>query len=194
MHSAPACPICAYPTLAGEVCGDCLAQRPAYQRSFAAYIYAFPLNQLVQALKYHHQFAVIDTLIAPLLARISASTEPLPDAIIAMPLHRNRLKERGFNQSQQLARAIAGKLQLPLLNHACQRSRDTPPQAALPLKERHRNIRNAFTCDSSVAGKRIAVIDDVMTSGSTLDSLARAIMAAGAIEVQCWVVARAVLR
>ncbi|ARU32795.1 hypothetical protein CAP31_01690 [Sulfuriferula sp. AH1] len=194
LHPAPACPICAYPTLSDEVCGACLAHRPAYHCSIAAYTYAFPLNQLVRALKYHHQFAVIDTLIAPLLARIDASAEPLPDAIIAMPLHRNRLKERGFNQSQQLARAIAGKLQLPMLDHACQRSRDTPPQAALPLKERQRNIRNAFTCDSSVTGKRIAIVDDVMTSGGTLDSLARAIMAAGAIEVQCWVVARAVLR
>lgn len=194
MHTAPACPICAYPTPAGEICGACLSHRPAYRRSIAAYTYAFPLNQLVQALKYHHQFAVIDTLIAPLLARTQATADPLPDAIIAMPLHRNRLKERGFNQSQQLARAIAAKLRLPLLNHACQRSRDTPPQAALPLKERQRNIRNAFTCDNSVAGKRIAIIDDVMTSGSTLDSLAQAVMAAGAIEVQCWVVARAVLR
>lgn len=148
----------------------------------------------MQALKYHHQFAVVDILTAPLLTHIRASAEPLPDTVIAMPLHRNRLRQRGFNQSQQLAHAIAGQLKLPLLNHACQRSRDTPPQAALPLKERRGNIRNAFTCDNSVAGKRIAIVDDVMTSGSTLDSLARALLDAGASEIQCWVVARAVLR
>lgn len=149
---------------------------------------------MVQVLKYHHQFAVIDILIAPLLVRIRAASAPLPDAIIAMPLHPNRLRQRGFNQSQLLARAIARQLKLPLLDHACQRMRDTPPQAALPLKERQQNIRNAFSCDSSVIGKRIAIVDDVMTSGSTLDSLARTLLKAGAVEVACWVIARAVMR
>lgn len=194
LHTAPACPICAYPTLSGEVCGACLSHPPAYRRSHAAYIYRYPLDQLVQALKYHHQFAVIDTLIAPLLSSIHSTNEPLPDAIIAMPLHPNRLRERGFNQSQQLARTIANQLKLPLLDHACQRNRDTPPQAALPLKERQQNIRNAFSCDASVAGKRIAIVDDVMTSGSTLGSLARTLLKAGAVEVECWVVARAVMK
>lgn len=190
LHTLPTCPVCAYPTPLAEVCGNCLRHPPAYSRSIAAYIYRFPLDQLVQSLKYHHQFAVIDVLTAPLLARITE----LPDAIIAMPLHHKRLMERGFNQSQLLASHIAKQLQLPLLDHACQRIRDTTPQAALPIKERHKNIRNAFSCDGSVAGKRIAIVDDVMTSGSTLDSLAKVMLAAGATEVQCWVVARAVLR
>lgn len=194
LHTDPNCPICAYPTQSGAVCGTCLTHPPAYQTSIAAYTYLFPLDQLVQALKYHHQFAVIDTLTAPLLARIRASDTPLPDAIIAMPLHANRLKERGFNQSQQLAATIAQQLNLPLLDHACQRSRDTPPQAALPIKQRQKNIRDAFVCDDSVKGKRIAIVDDVMTSGSTLDSVARTLLKAGALEVQCWVVARAVMK
>ena len=101
---------------------------------------------------------------------------------------------RGFNQSQLLARQIAQQLQLPLLDNACRRIRDTTPQAALPIKQHQKNIRNAFSCNDSVAGKCIAIVDDVMAKGSTLDSLARARVAAGAIEVQCWVVARMVLR
>jgi ComF family protein len=192
--SAPQCPVCAHPTLSGDICGACLAHPPAYLRTVAAYSYAFPLDQLVQTLKYHHQFAVVDILTGPLLANIKVSTGPLPDAVIAMPLHPNRLRQRGFNQSQQLARTIARQLKLPLFDHACRRDRDTPPQAALPFRERHKNIRNAFSCNDSVAGKRIAIVDDVMTSGSTLDSLARALLKAGALEVQCWVVARAIMK
>jgi predicted amidophosphoribosyltransferase len=71
---------------------------------------------------------------------------------------------------------------------------DTAPQASLPLKQRHKNLRGAFACDSRVAGKRVAIVDDVMTSGSTLAALAEALLKAGATEVQCWVVARAVMQ
>ena len=186
-----ACPVCAQPTASSDSCGSCLRRPPSFKRTMVAYQYAFPLDQLVHALKYQHQFAVIDTLTAPLIAAIREA--PLPDAVIAMPLHPQRLRERGFNQSMLLARHISHQLQLPLLTAACNRTRNTPPQTTLPIRQRQQNLRGAFTCGSSVANRRIAIIDDVMTSGSSLESLAAALLDAGASEVECWVVARAVL-
>ncbi|MEQ1667610.1 MAG: ComF family protein [Sulfuriferula sp.] len=190
-HNQPACPICAYPTVQGEICGQCLRHPPAYQRTVAGYRYAFPTDKLIHGLKYHHQFALVDTLTAPLLDKITTR----PDALIAMPLHPQRLSERGYNQSQLLATVISRQLAVPRLSQATTRTRNTAPQAGLPLHERHANIKNAFTADAQqVAGKHIAIVDDVMTSGSTLNSLARSLHQAGASEVSCWVVARAVLK
>jgi len=107
-----------------------------------------------------------------------------------MPLHPARLRERGFNQSLELARRIAAKLDIPLLSHACQRVRDTPPQSALKWKERGKNMRRAFTCTEDLSGKHIAVVDDVMTSGASLNEVALALRRAGAREVSAWVIAR----
>ena len=191
LHTAPACPVCAQPIAGGEICGACLRHPPAFKRSLVGYTYAFPLDQLIHALKYQHQFAVIDTLTAPLISAIP--NDRLPDAVIAMPLHPQRLRERGYNQSLLLARNITRRLQLPLLTSACLRTRNTPAQTSLPIKQRQQNLHNAFACRTTVTKQRIAIVDDVMTSGSSLDSLARALLNAGAAEVQCWVVARAVL-
>lgn len=161
-HNQPACPICAYPTAQGEICGQCLRHPPAYQHTVAGYRYAFPTDKLIHGLKYHHQFALVDMLIAPLLDKIATR----PDALIAMPLHPQRLSERGYNQSQLLAAVISRELAVPLLTLATTRTRNTAPQAGLPLNERHANIKNAFTADAQqVAGKHIAIVDDVMTSG-----------------------------
>ncbi|BBP02055.1 ComF family protein [Sulfuriferula nivalis] len=193
LHSTAACPICAYPTAQGEICGQCLRRPPAYQRTLAGYRYEFPTNKLIHGLKYQHQFALVDTLIAPLLE--SAQATPSPDALLAMPLHPQRLRERGYNQAQLLAAALSRQLHIPLLTLAAERSRNTRPQTGLPLTERHANIKNAFTTDAQqVTGKHIAIIDDVMTSGSTLNSLAHSLKSAGASEVSCWVVTRAVLK
>lgn len=192
-HTTAACPICAHPTALGEICGQCLRHPPAYQHTLAAYRYEFPTDKLIHALKYQHQFALVDTLIAPLLEL--ASNTARPDALLAMPLHPHRLRERGYNQSQLLAAAISHRLNIPLLPLAASRNRNTRPQTGLPLSERHANIKNAFTADTQqVMGKHIAIVDDVMTSGSTLNSLAHSLKRAGASEVSCWVVARAVLK
>ncbi|MEJ1958613.1 MAG: phosphoribosyltransferase family protein [Nitrosomonadales bacterium] len=107
-----------------------------------------------------------------------------------MPLHPSRLRERGFNQSIELARAVANRVNIPLLSHACQRIRDTPPQSALTWRERDKNMRKAFTCTQEVSGKHVAVVDDVMTSGASLNELSAALREAGAIEISAWVIAR----
>jgi ComF family protein len=154
-------------------------------------VYDFPVASMIQAFKYGHRLEVGSALSEIWLDQVLPG--PLPDLLVPMPLHPARLKERGFNQALELARTIATEYPLLLDRDACRRIRDTPPQTALPLKARRKNLRGAFTARTEqVAGKRIAIVDDVMTSGSSLNELAGTLKKAGAVEVECWVMARAV--
>jgi ComF family protein len=161
-----------------------------FTRTTAAFAYAYPLDKLIQAMKYAEQLALPGVLAAKLAQRISA--DDLPDFIIAMPLHPARLRTRGYNQSALLAVSLARLLGVKLLSHACRRIRDTPSQSALPWKERHRNVHGAFQCDVDLGGMRIALVDDVLTTGASLNALARAVRQRGAGEVCAWVVARTI--
>jgi ComF family protein len=159
-----------------------------FTRTTAVFGYAFPLDKLIQAMKYGEQLALAHAFAKKLLQHIDRNY--LPDCLIAMPLHPAKLRERGFNQSLLLARTIARELKLELLTGSCRRVRDTPPQSALPWKERKKNVRNAFCCDIDLAGKRIALVDDVLTTGASLNALAEAAQKRGAGEVAAWVIAR----
>ena len=116
-----------------------------------------------------------------------------PQALLPVPLHPNRWRERGYNQALELARPIAQRLGIRLLPNALQRLRDTPQQAQLALPQRQRNIRAAFAVPQALALQHIAIIDDVMTTGSTANEIARVLRAAGVKRVQVWVCARVVL-
>lgn len=186
--AAASCPSCALPTPAGELCGHCLRHPPLFDRTAAAFAYAYPLDRLIQAMKYREQLALAGAFAGKLVQRIDR--ERLPDLVIAMPLHPAKLRERGFNQSLLLAAAISRELQLELLPHACRRVRDTPPQSALPFKERKKNVRDAFCCDADLGGLHVALIDDVLTTGASLNALAAAVKKRGATEISAWVVAR----
>ncbi len=105
-------------------------------------------------------------------------------------MHPARLRERGFNQSIELANDIAKQLQLPVASKHCHRIKNTPPQASLPLKDRVNNIKGAFACSDYFLGKHVAVVDDVMTSGASLNELAKTLKQGGAVSVSCWVMAR----
>lgn len=180
------CPVCALPTPAGAVCGRCLKKHPQFDRTVAVFAYKFPLDKLVQAFKFDEQLHLAASLADTLAERITTR----PDCIVPMPLHAARLKQRGHNQSLELARRVARKLGIPLLAHACRRVRDTPPQSALKWKEREKNLRRAFHCGEGVTGKHVAIMDDVMTSGASLNELALALRRKGAREISAWVVAR----
>ncbi|WP_334108482.1 ComF family protein [Methylobacillus sp.] len=117
---------------------------------------------------------------------------PLPDCIIPMPLHPQRIKERGFNQSVEIARIVSKQLSMPVNLHACKRVKPTPPQASLPYKQRIRNMHGAFACTADLQGKRIVLLDDVMTTGASLNALAKTVKDAGASHVECWVIARTI--
>lgn len=121
------------------------------------------------------------------------SKQDLPDLLIPMPLHPKRLKERGFNQSLEIAKIMSKQLDIELDYAACTRTKYTQPQASLPLKQRANNIKGAFQCARPLTGLRIALIDDVMTTGASLNALAKAVKAKGASHVECWVIARTLL-
>jgi len=189
---APHCPVCALPVPTGEVCGHCLKYPPLFTRTTAVFSYSFPLDKLIQALKYGEQLALANAFAEKLALRIDKND--LPNCIIPMPLHPAKLRERGFNQSLLLATRVAQKLDIELLASVCQRVRDTPPQSALPWKERKKNVRNAFRCDMDLTGKRVALVDDVLTTGASLHALAEAVQQRGAVEISTWVVARTLPR
>jgi ComF family protein len=184
------CRICAIPLAAGEVCGACLEHPPVYDAAIARHTYAFPVDALIHAYKYGGELAL-----APVLARSLTWNAALgADVLVPMPLSESRLRSRGFNQAHELARHIGRKLRIPVLRSAVRKVIETGPQAALPWKARARNVRGAFVCDASLSGLHVAVVDDVMTTGATLNELARILKAAGAARVSGWVVARTLPR
>jgi ComF family protein len=187
------CPRCAIP-LPGtaRVCGRCLKKPPAFTRSVALYRYAPPADHLIRLAKFHQQPAQARALGRSLAARVAS--EPRPDVIVPIPLHAARLRERGYNQALEIARPVAHSLGIPVAPLLLTRARPTPPQAGLDRRARERNLKNAFVVNDpeEVRGKNIALIDDVMTSGSTSGAAARALKRAGAKSVMVWVIARAV--
>lgn len=113
-----------------------------------------------------------------------------PDAVVPVPLHRARLAERGFNQARELARPLASLIGVPILDHACRRTTATPPQAGLAAQQRYVNLQGAFSASARVRGMRLALVDDVMTTGSTFEALTLELLRAGATSVEVWAVAR----
>ena len=180
------CEVCALPLTSGVRCGACLRSAPHYDRASAPYAYAFPADALIRAYKYGGRLAL-----APVFAHaLACAVRPDVDVIVPMPLGPARLTERGFNQACEIARHAGRALGLPVEAHACRKVSDTPPQAALPWKERAKNVRGAFVCDANFTGSRVAIVDDVMTTGATVNELAQRIRRAGAACVSVWVVAR----
>jgi ComF family protein len=183
--AGPSCPRCALDSPRGEVCGRCLSEAPHNDATVAALAYEFPADALVHALKFRGELALAGFLGGVLNERLAQDDDI--GCVVPVPLPAGRLRERGYNQAVEIARALArGRLDLSL----CVRSRDTPAQMDLPYAERRRNVRGAFRCTRALAGQSVAVVDDVMTTGATLDEIAATLKRAGAARVVNWVVAR----
>lgn len=196
-RSAFACGGCAAPgQLAGAgLCGACLRAPHAFDATVAAFQYQFPLDRLVQSFKFNANLALVDFFAEALAAAVLAqkTTSHTPITIVALPLANGRLATRGFNQSALIADRLGHHLDLAVAHSAMLRVRETPPQAGLSKSARLKNIRGAFDCADNVAGKHIALVDDVMTTGATLSEAASVLKKAGAIRVEAWVLARAVM-
>ena len=190
-----ACPACGLPLPPGAtpgVCGRCGVVRPFHPRVQAAFSYEYPVDRLVTGAKFHGQlhFArALGELLATALVRGETAADP-PDLLVPVPLHRRRLAERGYNQALEIARPVAASLRLTLSPRLCERVRHTPEQTGLPAVERRRNLHHAFAVRGDCAGARLAVVDDVITTGSTAAALAQALREAGAAQVEVWAVAR----
>lgn len=184
------CPVCALPTAGATTCGACQAQRPYFDATQAAYRYGFPLDRLVQALKYRHRLALAAWFAEAMLAHSSPAGPH--DLVLALPMAPGRLSQRGFNQALEVARPLARALAVPLALDACVRCLEAPAQASLPWRARQANVRGVFEARRELAGKSVLVVDDVMTTGASLNELARTLKKQGAARVDNWVLARVV--
>jgi ComF family protein len=175
----------------GSLCGRCLRSPPDFDSVFAPYRYAPPLDRLVIDLKYNDALHLARALARLLATAAGEANRPRPDLFIPVPLHRRRLRERGYNQSLEIARFLGRSMGIPIAARAAMRVRDTEPQATLREGRRAQNVRHAFRADWPLAGMRIAIVDDVMTTGHTVDALARALRRQGAPFIDVWLAARA---
>jgi ComF family protein len=185
-----ACPHCALPLPAdadaGQPCGRCQRRRPPLQLAAAAFVYGAPVDGLLRRFKFHQDLAA-GRLLAELMCQPMA-TLPQPDALMPVPLHRARLRRRGYDQALELARPLATALQLPLCQ-GLRRVRATAPQSELDAAARRRNLKAAFVAKGPLP-QHVALVDDVMTTGATLHAAAIALRRAGVQRVDAWVCAR----
>ena len=180
---------CALPLPQAGHCGHCLQAPPPLDQVHAVFDYAFPLDRLLPRLKFHRDFAAGRVLAQCMVDRLASL--PRPEALIPIPLHRARLRRRGYDQALELARPIGLALRLPLLGNALQRSKATTAQSRLDADARQRNLRGAFVVatDASLPA-HVVLLDDVMTTGATLHAAACVLHRAGVQRVDAWVCAR----
>ena len=185
------CFLCLDRAADGLVCAACAASLPGaprFESGVACYDYRFPVDRLVQRFKFAGDLAVGRWLSRQLAARVRA--EARPAVIVPMPLTSRRLRERGFNQAAEIARVVARSLHVPCALRALERTRDAPPQSRLGRRARRANLRGAFRCRMRLRGQRVALVDDVITTGATAHAAAQALRRAGASHVDIWVLAR----
>lgn len=187
------CPRCALPlAVPAPLCGECLHDAPPFTAAFASFLYAAPLDQLVTRLKFGGNLAAGRVLSELWIDALNTASPARPDALIPVPLHAERLRERGYNQALELARPLASAFGMVLRDDVLVRTRATSAQSNLDSAERHRNLRGAFNIVSgTVLPAHVALIDDVMTTGATLRECARTLLRAGVARVDVWTLARA---
>lgn len=173
------------------LCGGCLKRAPPWSAAFAPLRYDEPLDRLIKRFKFNAGLSDGRLLTRLFIDALVERDEPPPALILPVPLHRSRLRERGFNQSRELARPIAEALGVALADELCRRIRPTAVQSHLPAKERRANVRGAFALGGELPAKHIAVVDDVLTTGHTAAEITRLLRDAGAERVEIWTLARA---
>jgi ComF family protein len=173
-----------------RVCGECLREQPPFGSSFVPYRYAYPLDHLVRGLKFRNELAC-GRVLGELFGRcVLASGEPLPEAIIPVPLAPRRYRERGYNQASELALAIRRVTGVPVRTDVVIRRRETAEQAGLDRNARRKNVRGAFAAVAALRARYVAILDDVVTTGSTVRELAAVVHEAGVEQVTVWAIAR----
>ena len=185
-----ACRRCGLPLPQTEpACGACLKQPPPFAATQAAFVYAFPLDRLLLRFKFHGDLAA-GRLLAQLLGDRLVDDER-PQVLVPVPLHRSRLRERGYDQALELAKSLSRRTGIPLRARQLRRVHATARQSELGLSARQRNLRGAFAVAGHALPKHVALIDDVMTTGATLRECAQTLLRSGVERVDVWVVARA---
>jgi ComF family protein len=189
-HACPRCAAPLPPDADADLCGSCIKVLPAWDEARSPFAYAYPVDKLVQRFKFEGDLAV-GRLLGELLAEFLAAGSEKPDCIVPVPLHPARLKERGFNQAVELARPLSKRLKVKMRLDLCQRVRATEVQSKLDASERRKNLKGAFVVTGGVQGLHVALLDDVITTGTTVETLTRELKEAGAARVTVWSAARA---
>ena len=183
----PGCYVCG--NEGPSLCGRCLASPPYFDRTTAAIKYADPITNLITQFKFNEKLNYLTGLSHLLLEKIKSRPQ-LPELLIPVPLHKNRIKHRGFNQALLLAKKIGKELNIPVDYSSIKRIKNTTPQSQLPAKQRDKNIRGAFAATQLIPAKHIALVDDVITTGNTVNELARTIKQQQDCYIEVWALAR----
>ena len=188
----PACPMCAaaVPEF-NALCRRCRKLGRAFDAAYAPYHYEFPLPELIHRMKYRGQLPITRILGCVLGKRLADRGVPQVDAIVPVPLHAARERKRGYNQAREIAVFAARELGLPVQDRLARRIRETAEQTGLPAGARRRNLRGAFMVDAGAVPSRVAIVDDVLTTGATAEALALALRRAGCRRIEVWAIARA---
>lgn len=185
------CPRCAEPLVAGlqVQCPRCQQHPPAFDRTHAAFTYRFPLTELIPAIKYQRRPTALGWLSATLAELLDDRLEQKPQLLLPVPMHPWQLFRRGFNQAALIAEQLSGLLDIPCDDRALRKIRNTSHQADLSRAERQANLRGSFACRGTLPA-HVALIDDVMTTGSTADELAGLLRQQGVKQIEVWLLAR----
>ncbi len=193
------CQICAMPIAQNQaICGRCLQNTPAFSQTVAAFHYESPVSDFIASLKYSarfHSLALLCDYLSNAIKQTYGFTSghpklAFPEILLPVPLHTKKLKQRGFNQATEITKYLSKSLSLPYSNRHIERIKDTPPQADLDAAARRKNLKDAFRVMAPLPG-HCAVVDDVMTTGSSANEIATCLLKAGARRVDIWCVARA---
>jgi ComF family protein len=193
-RNEPACLICAESLAAANsesrVCGACLHDPPPFCSSLVPFRYAYPLDHLVRGLKFRNELACGRVLGEMFARSVLARAEPMPEAMVPVPLAHRRYRQRGYNQASELALAIRRATGVAVVSNVAIRQRETAEQAGLDRKARRRNVTGAFATVAPLRARHVAILDDVVTTGSTVRELAAVLRDAGAEQVEVWAIAR----
>jgi ComF family protein len=191
----PRCERCAIEVPAGvRTCGACLTDPPPFDSTVAATTYGFPWDRVIGAFKFHGALDLTGALVELMMHAHAIGAATAPTLLLPVPLSRQRLRERGYNQAWELARRLRPRFDCEADPDLLLRIKDTPHQLAAPPERRAANVRGAFAVEprrrSEVRGRTVTLVDDVMTSAATASEVTRVLRSAGAVRVDVWVVAR----
>ena len=191
--NSSACKSCAIPLPVSadqQLCGQCLQKPPLYDSAWSPFVYAQPLEWMIQQIKFNSRLSYTRVLSDLMMSRLPVM-ETRPDCIIAVPLHARRLTQRGFNQSLEIIRPLASHLNIPVDNKSCRRKKHTLPQSGMDAKQRRKNIKGVFEFENKKDYQHIMLFDDVITTGSTVNELSRLIKRQGVKRIDVWSLLRA---
>lgn len=190
----PLCNRCALPLALEDThasCGKCLSHPPPFTATYSAFVYSNPVSQLIANLKFNNKIQLARTLAAAWLHQFEQHSMKRPQAIIPVPLHKTRQRQRGYNQTLEITKIIAKQLKLPVLSSQVIRTRATIAQTELSASRRRQNIKGAFEVCAAISYQHVAIFDDVVTTGSTAREMAYVLQKAGVEQIDVWCIARA---